>query len=106
MMVFSNPIIKSALMELLGKRFVLAGAETDPPLIVNGEPRETLRLTFVEAPDQFVAVPLDRLDEVDFEPPMTCLRCHGTGVTQGFDRKLSKCIACDGTGHVNVKTKK
>ena len=62
----NNPIFREAMLQVLGKRFIIIGADIHP-IKTGGSERQSLQLTFVEAPDQHIFVPLDRLPEFDRE---------------------------------------
>ena len=62
----NNPIFKSALLQVINRRFIVIGADMHPIKTDCGD-QQCLQLTFVEAPDQHIFVPLDRLPEFDRE---------------------------------------
>ena len=58
----NNPIFREAMLQVINRRFIVIGADMHPIKTDCGD-QQCLQLTFVEAPDQYVFLPLSKFDK-------------------------------------------
>lgn len=58
--MINNHILQSAAVELTGKHFIIAGFEIRE-VMINGEKRTSIQVTYIEDKEQIIFLPLEQL---------------------------------------------